>query len=516
MWDDITNPFSLLSQSSQACLATFAAIICITLLVKGLRKPRLLLPPGPRGLPIVGYLPFLGTDLHLTFKKLADVYGSVYKFHLGNKLCVVLTSPEVVKEVVRDKDMVFANRDASIALLISSYGGNDIAIQDYGPEWRKLRMIFAQKMLSSASLDASIALRREVVSKSVREIYSKRGTPVDLGEVGALTVINSVVIMIWGGSIQGGDGSGGGGSDLRELLGELMALMGTPNVSDFLPFLAKLDLQGIEARMKGVCSQLDKIFEDAIASKRKGSQSEHGRKDFLQYLLELQDSEDSESSISLTQIKAILMDLALGGTDTTSTMVEWTLSELLLHPEVLKTVQEELAEVVGLDNLVDESHLPKLHYLDAVVKEALRLHPPLPLLLPRRPIESTQVGGYTIPKDAKIFINVWAIQRDPSLWENPLEFRPDRFLNGTMKKLDYSGNDMQYLPFGSGRRKCPGLPLAERSLMYVLASFLHCFKWEIPKDAEIELGTKFGIIMRKKVSLVAIPSPRLSDLHLYA
>ncbi|CAM8909562.1 unnamed protein product [Rhodiola kirilowii] len=356
-WDDITNPFS--SLLSQACLATFAAIICIitALLVKGLRKPRrLLLPPGPRGLPIVGYLPFLGTtDLHLTFKKLADVYGSVYKFHLGNKLCVVLTSPEVVKEVVRDKDMVFANRDASIALLIATYGGNDIAIQDYGPEWRKLRMIFAQKMLSSASLDASIALRREVVSKSVREIYSKRGTPVDLGEVGALTVINSVVIMIWGGSIQGDhDQAGsGGGSDLRELLGEYMSLLGTPNVSDFFPLLAKLDLQGIEARMRGVCSQLDKVFEDAIASKRKGSQSEHGRKDFLQYLLELQDSEDSESSISLTQIKAILMDLAVGGTDTTSTMVEWTLSELLLHPEVLKTVQEELAEVVGLDNLVN-------------------------------------------------------------------------------------------------------------------------------------------------------------------
>lgn len=153
----------------------------------------------------------------------------------------------------------------------------------------------------------------------------------------------------------------------------------------------------------------------------------------------------------------------VGGTDTTATMVEWVMAELMKHPDDMKKVQEELKEVVGMSNLVEESHLPKLHYLDAVIKETSRLHPALPLLVPRCPSESTTIGGYYIPKGSRIFINVWAIQRDPSVWDNPLEFRPKRFLNddySSCSNFDYKGNKFEYLPFGSGRRICAGLPLA--------------------------------------------------------
>ena len=209
----------------------------------------------------------------------------------------------------------------------------------------------------------------------------------------------------------------------------------------------------------------------------------------------------------------------VGGTDTTTTMVEWTMAELLKHPEEMRKVQQELTEVVGLSNMVEGSHLSQLAYLDAAIKETFRLHPALPLLIPRRPSVTTTIGGYKVPKDTKIFLNVWAIHRDPENWEDPLEFRPERFLsnnNNYGNKFDYSGNNFHFLPFGSGRRICAGIPLAERMLNYVLASFLHSFEWKSPQpEAESEMSDKFGIVMKKLEPLCAIPTPRLSDLELY-
>jgi cytochrome P450 len=205
----------------------------------------------------------------------------------------------------------------------------------------------------------------------------------------------------------------------------------------------------------------------------------------------------------------------VAGSDTTSTMVEWVMAELMQHPEAMKKVNEELTEIVGVNSLVEESHLPNLHYLDAVIKEVFRLHPALPFLLPRCPSQSATIGGYCIPKGSKVFLNVWAIHRDPKIWENPLEFQPERFLICDPTKLDYSGNNFNYIPFGSGRRICAGLPLAERSVMYVVASFLHSYEWKLPQGTELDLSDKFGIVTKKMKPMVAIPTPRLSKFELY-
>ncbi|PRQ20218.1 putative cytochrome P450 [Rosa chinensis] len=190
----------------------------------------------------------------------------------------------------------------------------------------------------------------------------------------------------------------------------------------------------------------------------------------------------------------------VGGTDTTATIGEWVLTELMQHPEEMIRVQEELTQIVGLNNLVEEFHLPKLHHLDAVIKETFRLHPPVPLLVPRR---------------STIFLNAWAIHRDPSVWDDPLEFRPQRFLNPS-NSFDYQGNKFQFLPFGSGRRICAGIPLAERMMFYVLASFLHSFDWKLPNDKKLDVSDKFGIVTKKNTPLIAVPTPRLSNLELYA
>lgn len=190
------------------------------------------------------------------------------------------------------------------------------------------------------------------------------------------------------------------------------------------------------------------------------------------------------------------------------------MAELMQHPEVMKKVMKELAEVVGMETFVEEFHLAKLKYLDAVVKETLRLHPALPLLVPRSSIQSSTIGGYNIPKGTKLLLNVWAIHRDPQFWDNPLEFQPERFLNDA-RGFDYSGNNFQYLPFGSGRRMCAGIALAERMLMFVLASLLHSFEWKLPTGTKLDLSEKFGIVIKKKEPLVAIPTPRLHNSELY-
>ncbi|KAI8546473.1 hypothetical protein RHMOL_Rhmol07G0120500 [Rhododendron molle] len=191
------------------------------------------------------------------------------------------------------------------------------------------------------------------------------------------------------------------------------------------------------------------------------------------------------------------------------------MAELLNKPEVMKKVQEELADIVGLDNGVEEYHMPKLHFLDAILKETFRLHPAFPLLVPKRPNQSSIVSGYTIPKDTRVVLNVWAIHRDPEGWDGPSEFKPERFLSDA-SEWDYNGNNFKFLPFGSGRRICAGIPLAEKMVMYMLASLLHSFNWKVPEGEEIDLSEKFGIVMKKSKPLIAIPTQRLSSLELYA
>ncbi|KAH0938954.1 hypothetical protein HID58_006415 [Brassica napus] len=205
--------------------------------------------------------------------------------------------------------------------------------------------------------------------------------------------------------------------------------------------------------------------------------------------------------------------MVVGGTDTSTNTIEFAMAELISNPKLMKRAQQELDEVVGKEHIVEESHITRLPYILAIMKETLRLHPTIPLLVPHRPTETAVVGGYTVPKDTKVFINVWSIQRDPNVWENPTEFCPERFLDN--KSCDFSGTDYSFLPFGSGRRICAGVALAERMVLYTLATLLHSFDWKIPEGQVLGLEEKFGIVLKLKTALVALPIPRLSSSNLY-
>jgi cytochrome P450 len=216
----------------------------------------------------------------------------------------------------------------------------------------------------------------------------------------------------------------------------------------------------------------------------------------------------------LTLSHPVLQELLAVGTDTTSIAVEWALVQLLKHPDITKKAQDELDDVVGHERVVDERDIPQLKYLEAVVTETLRLHPPAPLLLPHESTEVCEVGGYHIPAKTRIFVNVWAVHRHPSAYENPLDFNPERFVGSG---LDMKGTDFQLLPFGSGRRMCPGMNFSVLMAKITLARLLHSFNWTLPEGEnpqDIDMQELFGGTIPKAIPLEAVASARLS-LHLY-
>ncbi|KAM6557070.1 hypothetical protein CsatB_004089 [Cannabis sativa] len=495
------------------------------------------LPPGPRGLPIVGYFPYLSQNLHIDLTALGEVYGPIYKFWMGTKLCVVINSPQLVAQVGREQDIIFSNRDVGVSASIISQGGLNISFQPYGTDWKKLRKILVREMLNNSVLDNLTKLRRQEVRKSVKCIYEKRESPVNIALFTYQTTINCVIGMTIGTSLEENESvSHVDGSKFKKAVEELFELLAKPNISDIFPMLKWFDIQKIGRDTERINQVFEMVFDDAIAKKKKKAMKTNGNyspilnesttKDILQSLVELHlQPQDKDTYITIPEIKAILMDIFVAATDTITTSVEWAMTEIMRNPNVLNKVNEELKQVVGLNNTLEESHLSKLTYLNAVYKETLRIHPPGPFLIPRSSSQSTIVGGYTIPKGTAIFLNVWSIQRDPSVWENPLEFLPERFLmsgingssnnGGNNNEYNFSGNTFDYIPFGTGRRICPGASLGERMSLIILASFLHYFHWKLPNDTELELSDKFGLALKKRAPLIAIPTPKYSDLELY-
>jgi flavonoid 3'-monooxygenase len=209
----------------------------------------------------------------------------------------------------------------------------------------------------------------------------------------------------------------------------------------------------------------------------------------------------------------LVQNLFVAGTDTTSTIVEWSLAELIRHPDILKQAQEELDAVVGRDRLVSETDLPRLTFFNAVIKETFRLHPSTPLSLPRMAAEDCEVAGYRVPKGSELLVNVWGIARDPALWPEPLEFRPARFLpGGSHENVDVKGGDFQLIPFGAGRRICAGLSWGLRMVTLTSATLVHGFDWELPLGQtpdKLNMEEKFTLLLQRALPLMVRPVPRL-------
>ncbi|KAI3797071.1 hypothetical protein L1987_39761 [Smallanthus sonchifolius] len=269
----------------------------------------------------------------------------------------------------------------------------------------------------------------------------------------------------------------------------------TPNVSDFFPIVGGLDLQGLR---KDSLNHLDELssFSEAIVKERRARitkkvvVADH-EKDFLDRLL--------ENNFTPAQINILVLELFIAGTDTMVTTIEWAMAELLKNKEIMRKVQKELTELNH--NSIMNSDLSKLTYFNACIKETLRLHPVVPVLIPRRAIEACEVMNYTIPQNAQVWVNVWAICHDPSVWEDPNTFKPERFLGSN---IDFTGHDYEFIPFGGGRRMCPGLPSGVKSLQTMLASLIVGYDWSLPNGEDptkLDMTEKFGVTLQKEKPL---------------
>ncbi|GKE87122.1 cytochrome P450 71A1-like protein, partial [Tanacetum coccineum] len=202
-------------------------------------------------------------------------------------------------------------------------------------------------------------------------------------------------------------------------------------------------------------------------------------------------------------------DLLAGGTESSAVTVEWAISQLLKKPEIFQKATEELDRVIGKNRWVQEKDMPNLPYVEAIAKETMRLHPVAPMLVPRRAREDCKVGGYDITEGTRVLVSVWTIGRDPKLWDKPEEFCPERFIG---RDIDVKGHDFELLPFGAGRRMCPGYSLGLKVIEATLANLLHGFTWNLPskmtKD-DLNMEEIFGLSTPKKFPLLTVAQPRL-------
>ncbi|KAJ4839198.1 hypothetical protein Tsubulata_023149, partial [Turnera subulata] len=431
------------------------------------------LPPSPPRLPIIGNLLELGDKPHKSLAKLAKIYGPLMSLRIGQVTTVVISSASLAKEVLQNHDLIFSNRSVPQAANILDHTEFCLGFLPVGPLWRKLRRACNSHIFTPRKLDANQELRRKKVQELLAHVqeHCLVGKAVDIGQAAFRTTFNALSNTIF--SVDLIDSSSG--TSYRTFIRGVMDELGKPNLSDYFPVLRYFDIQGLRSRTENHAAKLFGILE-RIVDERLQSRRMEGyvlKNDMLETLLSL--SEEDSDMMDNNLIKHLLLDLFLAGSDTTTSTIEWAMTELLRNPRILRKAREELKQTIGSGNSVQESDIAGLPYLQAIIKETLRLHPPAPFLLPREAREEVELCGFTIPEGAQVLVNAWAIGREQSIWDDPDSFVPERFV-GSNK--DVKGQNFELIPFGAGRRICPGLPLANRILPLMLGSLLHSFGWK--------------------------------------
>uniref|UniRef100_A0A2N9HWL7 Uncharacterized protein n=1 Tax=Fagus sylvatica TaxID=28930 RepID=A0A2N9HWL7_FAGSY len=459
------------------------------------------LPPGPFAWPIVGNIFQMGRQLHSILANLASVHGPLMSLRLGTQISIIASSPAAAREILKTHDKVLSGRYVTHAVPIINPKFNNFSLgaalecNDY---WRSLRTICKADLFSAKVLESQKHIREKKVSELVDFLSSKEGKVVNLGEAVYVTFTNILSNAIF--SIDFLDFEGKGiGKDIRKLIVEVVELENTPDLSNLYPILSKLDFQGVQKKRDKIVKKFLTIWEDVIIERRKQESAISGQRDFLDALI--------KDGYKNDQINQLILDLLIAGTDSSSMVTEWAMAELMKNQDSMHKLRDELERGIGTD-IVNESHLPHLPYLEACAKETLRLYPPGPLMLPRRALQTCQVMGYTIPKDSQISVNMWAIGRDPTVWNDPLSFKPERFLDSC---LDFKGNNFDYTPFGAGRKICPGQPLAMKQVPLILGSLVHSFDWFLPSSVnptELDMNDHYAVTLKKKQPLKLIPKGR--------
>ncbi|KAK8507785.1 hypothetical protein V6N11_045999 [Hibiscus sabdariffa] len=466
------------------------------------------LPPSPPSLPILGHLHLLKPPIHRYYHHLSQTYGPVFSLRLGSRLLVVVSSSTTAQECFTNNDLVLANRPKLIAGKHFGYNYTTVSTASYGDHWRNLRRIGAIEIFSSTRLNAFARVRKDELRRLLVKLSrdSRQGfARVELKSMLSGLTFNNLMRMIAGKRYYGDEVTDENEArELRELIAESFSYGGSGNLADYLPVLNWFG--GYEKKVKRVGEKMDRWMQKLIDQHRYKKMESNNTASMIDHLLNLQQSDPHYYTDEI--IKGLILVLIFAGTDTSAVTLEWAMSSLLNHPQVLRRAKAEIDREIGEENLMDESDVPKLKYLQSIVLETLRLYPAAPLLLPHMPSSDCSIGGYNVPRGAIVLINAWSIHRDPNSWEDPTGFKPDRFENGEELEGNEDSQSPKLMPFGLGRSACPGEGLAQRVVGLTLGALIQCFEWERIDRQEIDMVEGTGITMRKAHPLKALCKAR--------
>ncbi|KAG7018217.1 Flavonoid 3'-monooxygenase, partial [Cucurbita argyrosperma subsp. argyrosperma] len=498
--------------------AAWFAILALFFLSRRLRRRNLNLPPGPKPWPLIGNLDLIGPLPHQSIHHLSKKYGPIMHLRFGSFPVVVGSSVEMAKIFLKTHDLNFVSRPKTAAGKYTTYNYSDITWSQYGPYWRQARKMCLMELFSAKRLDSYEYIRREEMNALLRDLYKSCGDVIKVKDYLSTVSLNVISRMVLGKKYTDESENGIVSPDeFKKMLDELFLLSGVLNIGDSIPWIDFLDLQGYVKRMKALSKKFDRFLEHVLDehNARREGVKDYVAQDMVDVLLQLADDPDLEVKLERHGVKAFTQDLIAGGTESSAVTVEWAMSELLRKPEILNKAREELDRVIGKERWVEEKDIASLPYIDAIAKETMRLHPVAPMLVPRMCREDCQIAGYDIAKGTRVLVNVWTIGRDPAVWENPNEFSPERFMG---KSIDVKGQDFELLPFGSGRRMCPGYSLGLKVIQSSLANLLHGFTWCLGGDMkkeDLNMDEVFGLSTPKKFPLDVVAHPRLPP-HLYS
>nr|XP_043636264.1 dimethylnonatriene synthase-like [Erigeron canadensis] len=481
--------------------------------------------PEPKGrLPIIGHLHFLRGKVPLgrILGKLADDYGPVYSLRLGSRRALVVSSWQMVKDCFTTNDKNFSTRPNLAISRHMVYDNAGFALAPYGQYWREIRKLVTSELFTSQCVEKFMKVRDLEVKNSINELFlmctrnEKRTSVVKMDNWFEHITFNILIRILVGKRFYNGysnDESNHEESRIKEAVKKGLYISGVFVVSDFFPNLEWMDIGGHVQAMKQVAKDVDGVVEkwlDEHIEQRKESDCSNKEVDFMNVMLKnLPKDVKMNGRDRETIIKATTMMLMLTGSESTALTMTWAISLLLNNPDILKAAHKELDIHVGREKWVEESDIKNLKYLQAIVKETLRLYPPGPLAGPHEAIEDCYVRGYHVPKGTRLIVNVWKLHRDPQVWSDPNEFKPERFLEQHME-VNYQGQNFEYIPFSTGRRMCPATTFALHVVHLTLARLLQGFHLSTPMGKPVDMTEGLGVALPKVKPLEVTITPRLS------
>ncbi|MCO5608300.1 hypothetical protein L7F22_062506 [Adiantum nelumboides] len=501
--NNVTEAAPVINFSVSSIISTsLVALIGALLLVKFVQRLRVKLPPGPFAWPIVGNFLQLRTGLTpQTLAVVAKKYGDVCLLQMGQRKVLVISSPDMAKDILQTQGVEFGSRARNLVFDMTTGHGQDLVFADYGEHWRKMRRIATLPFFTNKVVQQSRLAWEEEIDQAITEIRAMPGSTssgIIIRDRLQLMMYNIVYHMMFRRSFSGLD---------DPLYVELMkhnrdnhhlAQSFKYNYGDFVPSF-KPFLRGYLKDVWTANQRRLAFLRDAFLNERR---KQSGEKIGVDFFLDAH----LKGEISESSVLYLVQNMNVAAIETTLWSTEWGVAELVNNPRIQRKIIDELDSVLGKGVPLTEPDLPRLPYLQAMVKEILRVHMVIPMLLPHMNLEPVKLAGYDIPAGCRVLVNAWGIANDPRYWDKPEVFNPDRFLDN---KIDPNGNDFRFIPFGSGRRSCPGSMIALPVLGLVLGKLLQAFELlPHPGADKVDLrsvGGQLSLTIGKRSKVVVKP-----------